>query len=374
MTDEATNVPAEEATDTGPASADTQAVETSETPASEPGAETATQSEATATSSPTTETRSESPEDLLNRLVPESATAKPAVTAPDQGSAQASPYAHLSPAFQQRLANPEQAKHLENLDKLFGRQAQEVGTLRQQIQSYQGLPPPEQLRSLLDQQKQQAEIAKLKPWVTGHPESGQAQQRIARARMFKQAVDSGVPEEALGKLAKEWRVTADDVKLLNEYDDHKSTIQDRLATDFDGLFNDYFQSRFSAAIQQWEGKRVASIGATQFLEQNQELLQKHQDAAVWAMQNENRREVALRLAQLEEENSKLRGSAVKGQEAVHAAEARNALAKTRAASVTRRDPATNADSIGNVYERAKAGKLDDRQLLQELYKARGITG
>lgn len=331
------------------------------------GAQEANQTEATATGSSSTDTVAESPqtesaEDLLKRAVPqETAAAKPAA-----GPVSSSPYAHLSPDFQKLLKDPQQASQLENVNKLYGKQAAELGQLRQQVQAYQGLPPADHLRSIIEQQKQHAEIAKLKPWVNGHPESAQSKERINRARMFMQARDAGVPDEQLSKLAKDWRVSADDIKLMNEFDDHKGQIQERLATDFDGLFNDLFQSRFQAAIGQWEQARRASIGASQFLEQNQPLLEKHRDAATWAMENPVRSEVALRVVQLEEEIAKLRGSAVKDSEVVHAAQARNALTKTRAA--TRRDPATNADTIGNVVQRANS--MSDRDYLEALKRAR----
>ncbi len=179
--------------------------------------------------------------------------------------------------------------------------------------------------------------------------------------MFKQAAEAANGMETtqrdsyLKQLATQWRVTADDVKTLNDFDDHKSSIQERLATDFDGLFDEMFESRAKAWEQQQAARQQATMGATQFLDKNQDLLTKHADAAVWAMQNENRRDVALRLVQLEEELTKLRTNGVQNTEAIQTAKARDAITKTRA--TVRRDPATNAGSLTNVLDQADQQKL-----------------
>ncbi len=150
-------------------SVDNQPADVTATNADQAGAPEANQPAATDSAPVTTDTRSEeTPEQLLERIAPGNLSVNVPARVTDPASA--NPYQHLSQDFQKRLGDPREAQRLENLDKVYGRQAQEIGQLRQQVQQYQGLPPAEQLRAQHELAQRQAEIANRKPWDSRHPE------------------------------------------------------------------------------------------------------------------------------------------------------------------------------------------------------------
>lgn len=239
--------------------------------------------------------------------------------------------------------------------------SQENKRYQEQMKAWEGLDP-NQVRQALQLQQQQAEAARLKPWNTRHPEFAATQTKLSRVRNYFQAAeaieaDPNVTPEAkqsmLARLAQRTGVTRDDAKLYQDFEADKNSIQERLATDFEGLFDDLFEARFQARMQHYEQFQDARTKTQNLLSQNQPLIEKRRDEILWAMNNPQRSEVAFELAKAREELEALKARVGQDSEQVETAQAQSAALKQRAS--VKRDAASRTPAIDPVAEAAKQG-------------------
>ncbi len=237
--------------------------------------------------------------------------------------------------------------------------SQENKRHQEQLKAWDGLDP-HQVRESLERQQQQAEAARLKPWNARHPEFGSTQNRLNRVRGYFQSAeaieaDPNVTSEAkqsmLARMAQKMGVTREDAKLYQDFESDKESIQERLATDFDGLFQERFEAHFQQRMSDYEQFQQARTKTESILSGNQGLIDKRRDEILWAMQNPQRSEVALALAQAREELESLKARVGQQSEHVETAQAQSAALKQRA-SITR-DAQTRTPATDPVAEAAK---------------------
>lgn len=241
--------------------------------------------------------------------------------------------------------------------------SQENKRHQEQLKAWEGLDPV-QVRESLQRQQQQAEAARLKPWNARHPEFGSTQSRLNKVRSYFQSAeaieaDPNVTPEAkqsmLSRMAQKMGVTREDAKLYQDFESEKESIQERLATDFDGLFQERFEAHFQARMADYEQFQSAKTKTESILSGNSGLIEKRRDEILWAMQNPQRSEVAFALAQAREELESLKAKVGQQSEHVETAQAQSAALKQRAS--VQRDVQTRTAAIDPV---AEAGKLNLR--------------
>lgn len=317
----------------------------------------ATQTAATESSS-TTDTR-QTPEDPQALLRDASAQAPAPVAQPGaptslQGAPNPlngqvpapSPVATLPPEIQQLLATPEGIKELLNQRRAYGSIAREVGDLRKKSQAWDGLDP-QVARQLLSERQHAAQVANLKPFQRQHPEYSKTMDRVSKVKGYMAALNAAPPEMRddpgyRGRLAQQMRVTAEDAKLHDEFDEHRENAVQQLATDPESFIDTRVEQIVQARLVQFE-QAIQNRGHVQHvLDTNQELITKHRDDIMRAMENPNRHEVALEMARLKEEVETLRSKVVQDSRHVETAKAQRQIAQGRASETGRRDPASTA--------------------------------
>lgn len=236
---------------------------------------------------------------------------------------------------------PEEIKQLLNLKSLYGRQAQELGQYRKQVEAYQGLPSPDEIRSGLEQRQREAEAQKLQAWHPKHPEHQQAMSRLEKVRHYSQAVAAasripGLSPEQIDSLkdqtARELGVSNDDIQFHNQWVQHDQTVRQEFARDPEGFIEQRVQARVENAIQQafaqFEQYQTTRTTAQSFLAENGKLLETNRERFLELMPRMGR-EGALQLIKLEEENKSLRGNIGKATQVQAQAQAQQSALKQR---------------------------------------------
>lgn len=300
------------------------------------------------TSSSATDSRNESPSEVLGKLREQREQAKPKtdVSAPAAQPDLSAQYA-------------EAQKRLEHLQALQGRQAQELGELRRFRQEREQREQAE-----LEQQRQAALAAQIPPFSKRHPEFHQTQARVNRVRDYERAVralPADMPDETkrsvAESMAQNMGLTQEDAKLYRQAEAHRESMQERVATDFEGLFDELFEQRFLSKMKEREQFEASRWRTNQILndEKLKPIIDSHQDAILWAMEHPKRHEVGLRLAQLEAENAELRKRTL--DQTAQVASAKTGRQELRQRAIVRRDPstATHEDVLGEAERRGLEG-------------------
>lgn len=250
---------------------------------------------------------------------------------------------NVSPATGEALPQlkPEEIKQLLNLKSLYGRQAQELGQYRKQVEAYQGLPSPDEIRSALEQRQREAEVQKLQAWHPKHPEHQQAMSRLEKVRHYSAAVAANVnlpgltPEqqdEIKARTASALGVSNDDIQFHNQWVQHDQTVRQEFARDPEGFIEQRVQARVENAIQQafakFEQYQSTRTTAQSFLAENGKLLETNRDRFLELMPQLGR-EGALQVIRLEEENKSLRGNIGKATQVQAQAQAQQSALKQR---------------------------------------------
>ena len=172
-----------------------------------------------------------------------STTGKPGEQPPAQPTGEAAPTNPQSQA-------PDPARELESLRRSnsdFGRKLQNMN---------QELAEHRERKATADKE---AEAAKLKPYMSGHPEHQASIGRMAKADAFDAALRSATAEQQSdpayrSKLAREMKVTNADITLRDDWNAHREDHQSRMASDPDYFRKEVDKHSEAAAERVWERK------------------------------------------------------------------------------------------------------------------------
>ncbi len=233
---------------------------------------------------------------------------------------------------------------------------QENQQYRQQLQQWEGLDP-QQIRQQQQLQQQQAQIAALKPWNRDHPEHSRFNDVRGKLKAQYELANSLPPDvrdQALRSI--NGAVSETDKRALEEYRAYREREESMTPEERDDRYREMAAQVFQAKLQEYEQFQQTRQGTQQFLQNNAEFVDKYRDVVLWGMNHPARREVGIRLAQLEAENQTLRGKATGDVQEIETARARDAINKHRA--TVRRDATTSGVS-DPAAEAAKLGLRGD---------------
>lgn len=288
-------------------------------------------------------------------------------------SSPAQPAAVGQPTRPQQAPDP--AQQYKALLPEYTRSQQRVKAYEAEIermrQAYRDIDP-DAARKAIERERSQAEAVKLRPWHPKHPESGRTVQRIERFSTFKAAVDAipdGPDKQATAQaIAQRLGVTVDDKKLFDEHAAYERDTQGELTRDPDAFVETRAERVFERMMAQYEQHQALRSETQQFLASNQEVIAKHKDEVLWAMNHPHRRDVGVELARLIEENEALKGKLGQQAETVEMAQAQRAAAGRRA-TVTRdtRTAAPQVDPVAKAQQLGIRGNSNDmaRFLMRE---------
>lgn len=345
------DVPADAGTqpDSGSPDAGSQSTDQATAPAATP--------EPADDSSSATENRNESTGDVLTKLREQRAQ-----------TPQTTPTQTAQPDLAAQFA--ESQKRLEHLQALQGRQAQELGELRRFRQERE-----QREQAQLEQQRLAAQAAQIPQFSRRHPEFHNTQARINRVRDYQRAVEAlpaDMPDTTkhtvAQQMAQRMGLTAEDAKLYRDAEAHRESMQERVATDFEGLFDELFEQRFMSRMKEREQFEASRWRTNQILndEKLKPIIDQHQDAILWAMEHPKRHEVGLRLAQLESENAELRKRTL--EQGAQVASAKAGRQELRQRATVRRDPSTAVHE--DIFAEADRKGLEGPDLIRFLRERR----
>lgn len=257
-------------------------------------------------------------------------------------------------------------KRFKDSEPYITRLSQERAELQKSLKAWEGLDP-QQVREALQRQQQQAEAASLKPWSARHPEFATTKARMDKVRNYFSATEAiekdphitpEAKQQIAQRMAQQFGVTRDDAKLYQDFEAEKASVQERLTTDFDGLFQEKFDALFQSKIGEYEQFQSARTKAQSILSENGPLIEKHRDEIAWAMQNPQRSEVAFALVKAREELEALKAKVGQQTEHTETAQAQSAALKQRAS--VHRDASTRSPAVDPVEEASKLGLSGSR--------------
>ncbi len=223
---------------------------------------------------------------------------------------------------------------------------------RQQLQAWDGLDP-QQVRQQQQLQQQQMQQAALKPWNrdhTDHARFNDVRGKLKAQYELANSLPPDVRDQALRSINA--NVSEADRKSLEEYRAYREREESMTPEERDDRYREMAGQVFQAKLQEYEQFQQTRAGTQQFLHDNQEFVNKHSDVILWGMNHPARREVGIRLAQLEAENQALRTKTTAETQEVETARARDAITKHRATvrrdatSSVVSDPAAEAVKLG----------------------------
>ncbi len=219
---------------------------------------------------------------------------------------------------------------------------QENQQFRQQSQAWDGLDP-QQIRQQQQLQQQQAQQAALKPWNRDHTDNARFNDVRGKLKAQYELANSLPPEvrdQAMRSINAS--VSESDRKSLEEYRAFREREESMTPEERDDRVREMAAQVFQAKLQEYEQFQQTRAGTQQFLQQNADFVDKYRDVVLWGMNHPARREVGVRLAQLEAENQALRQKTTGDVQEIETARARDAITKHRA--TVRRDASTSGVS------------------------------
>lgn len=292
----------------------------------------------------------------------DAAAAEPDVPTPEQKPAAP----ELPPELQQILADPRGRDQLLNLHKLYGQQSNEVGKLRQQMQAYQELGDPQQLRSVLEQQQEQARMSNLNPWNRGHPQHQRFQTTRDRWRIDQKRIERVPPEnrEAV-RQALEGDYSPEDLQALKSYEDWRSSEESLSPEDREDRQREIARQETLSTIQQWEQSQMHRMQARAVLEKNGDALAENfEDVERFMNPATPRRDLAVDYVRIKAELEALKGKSIKDTRQVATAQARDRMVKQQA-GISRDGAPRRIDMKTEALRRAKLGE-DPFDVMMEL--------
>lgn len=238
------------------------------------------------------------------------------------------------------IKDPKELDSLGGLRNLYGRQANEVGTLRQQLAQLQ-----QEQQTAQQKAQEEAQRLNLSPFHSRHPQHAHTDARVQAFGSFKAALQGFPPElqndpAARARLAQAMGVTAEDEKLHSQAQQYSADTQRRFQSDPQGFIHNEVAPLMDERFRQFEQYLEAKVSAKNLIQQHQPLIDKHLDRMSWITDpTVPAREKAIWAAQQEEKIAELLATKVPEAQHVETLKARNQLATrqvapTKAAAVS----------------------------------------
>lgn len=272
----------------------------------------------------------------------------------------------IPPWLQQKLGikDHNELNRLAGMNQLYGRQATEVGTLRQQLAQLQ-----QEQQAAQQKAHEEAQRLNLSPFHSRHPQHAH---NVARVQAFGafQAALQGLPPElqndpaARARLAQAMRVTPDDEKLHRQQEAYSQQIRQEFESNPDEFVERRVEQRLQQRFQQFEQYLEAKVSAKGLIQQHQPLIEKHADRMNWVMDpNVPARDKAIWAAQMEAQNAELLAKRVPEAQQVETLKARNQLAQRQVAPT--RTAAAVAPNPFAEYEKRKQNDPNAEEALKD---------
>lgn len=291
----------------------------------------------------------------------EEAPAKPAPAVPT-----------LPPELEAVAKDAQKLQHLVHLEKLHGRQAAELGQLRQVAKQWEGLDR-QQVDQILKEREQAAKVANLKPWNRGHPQNTHfARVRDGIARDMKRL--ERVPFEQREALRQQLLAdyTPEQVQQYEEYNKWRAEEDAMTPEDREDRYREMARTEARQEIEALLKYQDQSRRTQEFMTQHGDLIKNHRDVFETALDpNIPRSQLAAEIASLKAQLAAATGERAKNIKVVETARAQTQQSQ-RAAAVARDvgTPRRKADPVQEALKKAqKAGPgydpFDDLIAMQE---------
>jgi hypothetical protein len=266
--------------------------------------------------------------------------------------------------LQQKLGikDHNELNRLAGMNQLYGRQATEVGTLRQQIAQLES-----QQQAAQQKAQEEAQRLNLSPFHSRHPQHQQNTARVQAFGAFRSALQ-GLPPElqndpaARARLAQAMRVTPDDEKLYQQQEQYSLQVRQEMESDPDAFVERRVERLLNERLQQYEQYQEAKVAAKGLIQQHQPLIEKHSDRMNWILDpNVPARDKAIWAASQEAKVAELMASKVPEAQQVETLKARNQLAQRQVA------PTRTAAAVAPNPHAEYAKTKNPEQLLDDLF-------
>jgi len=195
----------------------------------------------------------------------------------------------------------DELKRLRGFETLAGQLGREVGEHRKFRSAYEGLPPAEELRHVLQRQQEDAQRTKLHAWNPRHPEYLPTAKRLERVDAFAAAqarelrrieADPNLDQQSKSQYARQARqelaqsmgVSDDDIELYNQKKQNAAQVQEEMASDPDEFINrratEVAQQVFQQMWSQQTAQHQARSAASTFSAQHNDLIQANREEFV----------------------------------------------------------------------------------------------
>lgn len=201
------------------------------------------------------------------------------------------------------LKSVEDLKRFQNQTSLFGRQANELGQARKQLQDlYQ--------QQHADKQRQEQEAAKqnLSPFHAKHPQYYQNRERIIRAQGYLAEVSGKSDPNEIRAAAARHGVTQQDVDMAYQAKAYSENVQAELQRDPEGFIESRAERAIQTALQKYDQYLNSRNEAQSFVNKHQDLIadpkaQQLMDRALDP--STSRSDLAIEIARLTKERDEL---------------------------------------------------------------------
>lgn len=262
------------------------------------------------------------------------------------------------------IKDPKDLDRIVGMQNLYGRQANEVGQLRQQLTQLQQEQQAAQQRA-----QEEAQRLNLSPFHSRHPQFAQNQQRIQAYQGYKRTLATHSQEAQAdpnlrARIAQEWGVTQEDQRLAAQQEQYNAETDQRFRSDPQGFIHNEVSPLMDAKFQQFEQYLEAKIAARGLIQQHQPLIEQHADRMNWILDpNIPAREKAIWAAQQEAKVAELLATKVPEAQHVETLKARTQLASrqvapTRAAAAVAPSPFAEYEKLKGKDPRAQEKLLD----------------
>ena len=262
------------------------------------------------------------------------------------------------------IKDPKELDRIAGMTNLYGRQANEVGQLRQQLTQLQQEQQAAQQRA-----QEEAQRLNLSPFHSRHPQFAHNQARIQAYQGYKRTLATHSPEAQLdpnlrARIAQEWGVTQEDQRLAAQQEQHSQQVRQELETDPEGFVEKRTQRLLNEQFQKFEQYLEAKVNAQGLIQQHQPLIEKHAERMNWMLDpNIPAREKAIWAAQQEAKIAELLNTKVPEAQHVETLKARSQLASRQVAPT--RAAAAVAPNPFAEYEKRKKSDPNAQEALKD---------
>lgn len=275
----------------------------------------------------------------------------------------------IAPLLKDPAALAEKVKHWQNLEKLHGRQAAELGQVRKEREKWQGIDP-EQAKAALAAQERAAKQANLQPWNRDHPKHGKfvaVREGIRRDLKRLERVPPDQREATKAALLQDY--TQEERDQFDAYERWRQDEESLAPEDREDRYREMARNEALEAVRGYVQAQEHHRAAAEFVTQHRDLLQQHpNDAARILDPNTSRREIAVEFAALKAQLAEATKGRAQDLRVVESAKARDQ--QSRQAATISRDVGTKRkpNAVDEALKRARENGEDVFDSLVQQYE------